>query len=325
MQHIQTLSHFPRQYSWIKKLYRAKIAFVGLIRMIAPDSIEKTLESLGAFLKRVENPVKDDWDPIELGMWVAKLEYPGVDVQAQVKIFRETLNTVLVDFPKSATVKEQTKFLLTVYRDVLGFQGDTTNYYNVKNSFLNDVLVRRKGIPITLSLVFMEMCRAVNLKAAGISFPGHFLIKIMDQDKDKDHSEEWFVDTFDGAKILSLEDCQERLETWTKGMIPFGPDALKVAHPREIVSRMLRNLRAIYFEKEDLTRLYWVLTALAELCPAESIESLRERAFLFARMGRYRAAIQDLRTVIKSSSSLHNRDHLEKILRYFELQKEVTN
>ena len=108
-------------------------------------------------------------------------------------------------------------------------------------------------------------------------------------------------------------------------MIPFGPEALKIAHPREIVSRMLRNLRAIYFEKEDLTRLYWVLTALAELCPQERTESLRERAFLFARMGRYRAAIQDLRAVIKSSSSVHNRDHLEKILRYFELQKEVTN
>ncbi len=293
--------------------------------MLAPDTLEKTLESLTAFLKQVEDPSKDDWDPIELGMWVAKLEYPALDVPAQVKIFRETLKTALSEFPKEASVKDKSKFVLTIYRDILGFQGDTTNYYNVKNSFMNDVLVRRKGIPITLSLVFMEMCRAVELKAAGISFPGHFLVKILDQDQDKDHDEEWFVDTFDGAKILSLEECKQRLETWTKGMIPFGPEALKIAHPREIVSRMLRNLRAIYFEKEDLTRLYWVLTALAELCPQERVESLRERAFLFARMGRYRAAIQDLRTVIKSSSSLHNRDHLEKILRYFELQKEVTN
>jgi regulator of sirC expression with transglutaminase-like and TPR domain len=295
--------------------------------MLAPDTLEKTLESLTSFLKRVEDPSKDDWDPIELGMWVAKLEYPALDVQAQVKIFRETLKTNLTDIPKDGTTKEKCKYLLSVYKDILGFQGDTTNYYNVKNSFMNDVLVRRKGIPITLSLVFMELCRSAELKAAGISFPGHFLVKILDQDndQDKDNGEEWFVDAFDGAKILSLEECKQRLETWTKGMIPFGPDALKVAHPREIVSRMLRNLRAIYFEKEDLTRLYWVLTALAELCPQERVESLRERAFLFARMGRYRAAIQDLRTVIKSSSSLHNRDHLEKILRYFELQKEVTN
>lgn len=295
--------------------------------MLAPDTLEKTLESLTSFLKRVEDPSKDDWDPIELGMWVAKLEYPALDVQAQVKVFRETLKTNLTDIPKNATAKEKCKYLLSVYKDTLGFQGDTTNYYNVKNSFMNDVIVRRKGIPITLSLVFMELCRSAELKAAGISFPGHFLVKILDQenDQDKENSEEWFVDAFDGAKILSLDECKQRLETWTKGMIPFGPDALKIAHPREIVSRMLRNLRAIYFEKEDLTRLYWVLTALAELCPQERVESLRERAFLFARMGRYRAAIQDLRTVIKSSSSLHNRDHLEKILRYFELQKEVTN
>lgn len=293
--------------------------------MIAPDTLEKTLESLANFLKKVEDPARDEWNPLELGMLVAKLEYPALDIDAQIKIFRETLKTVLPEYPKNATTKEQSKFLLTIFRDVLGFQGDTTNYYNVKNSFLNDVVIRRKGIPITMSLVFMELCRAVELKAAGISFPGHFLVKILDQDQDKDHGEEWFIDTFDGAKILSLDECKQRLETWTKGMIPFGPEALKIAHPREIVSRMLRNLRAIYFEKEDLTRLYWVLTALAELCPQERTESLRERAFLFARMGRYRAAIQDLRAVIKSSSSLHNRDHLEKILRYFELQKEVTN
>jgi|JI10StandDraft_1071094.scaffolds.fasta_scaffold185960_1 regulator of sirC expression with transglutaminase-like and TPR domain len=293
--------------------------------MIAPDTLEKTLESMGAFLRRVEDPAQDDWDPLELGLWIAKLEYPLLDVQVQKKTFLDNLKPVLKDFPKSASIKEKTTALLTLYRETLGFQGDTTNYYNVKNSFINDVFVRRKGIPITLSLVFMSLCREVGLKAAGISFPGHFLVKILDQENDKDFSEEWFVDAFDGARILSLEECKQRLENWTKGMIPFGPEALKVAHPRDIVSRTLRNLRAIYFEKEDLTRLYWVLTALVELCPNEKIESLRERAFLFARMGRYRAAIQDLRTVISSSPALHNRDHLEKILRYFELQKEVTN
>ena len=170
--------------------------------MIAPDTLEKTLESLASFLKKVEDPAVDDWDPIELGMWVAKLEYPALDVAAQVKVFRETIKHTLADYPKDASTKDKSKFLLTIFRDVLGFQGDTTNYYNVKNAFMNDVLIRRKGIPITMSLVFMELCRAVELKAAGISFPGHFLVKILDQDQDKDHNEEWFVDTFDGARIL---------------------------------------------------------------------------------------------------------------------------
>lgn len=293
--------------------------------MIAPDTLEITLEALGSFFRRVEDPARDEWDPIELGLWVSKLEYPALDVEVQKKAFRDLVSSALKEFPKEGSIKEKTSYLLTVYHDVLGFQGDTTNYYNVKNSFLNDVVIRRKGIPITLSLVFMGLCREAGMHAAGISFPGHFLLKILDQEKDKDYSEEWFVDAFDGARILSLEECKQRLENWTKGMIPFGPEALKVAHPRDIVSRMLRNLRAIYFEKEDLTRLYWVLTALAELCPDEKLEALRERAFLFARMGRYRAAIQDLRAVIKSPTTINNRDHLEKILRYFELQKEVTN
>lgn len=293
--------------------------------MIAANTLEKTLEALAAQLKRVEDPGRDDWDPFDLGLRISMLEYPTLDIEVQKKAFNDIMDGALKEFPKTASKREQCSYLLTVFRDVLGFQGDTTNYYNVKNSFLSDVIVRRKGIPITLSLVFMALARRVGMKAAGISFPGHFLVKIMGQEQDKDFSEEWFVDAFDGARIIGLEECRSRLETWTKGMVPFGPEALKIAHPRDIVSRVLRSLRAIYFEKEDLTRLYWVLTALADLCPTERTESLRERAFLFARMGRYRAAVQDLRTVLGSGTVINNRDHLEKILRYFELQKEVTN
>ncbi len=194
---------------------------------------------------------------------------------------------------------------------------------------MNDVLLRRKGIPITLSLVYMALCREVGLKALGIAFPGHFLVRIVSPEEEGGSAISWrqqrFVDCFDGARVLSVDDCEARLEAWTRGVLVFGPEALKVAHPQEIASRMLRNLKAIFSEKEDLPRLYWVLTALIELCPGESTESLKERGLLMGRMGRYANAAQDLKAYIRSCQDSQRVAHAERLLRFFESQREFTN
>jgi regulator of sirC expression with transglutaminase-like and TPR domain len=198
----------------------------------------------------------------------------------------------------------------------------------LENSFLNDVYLRRKGIPISLSLVFMGLARYVGLKTVGISFPGHFLVKMSPNCEDEeflDSQNQFFVDTFEGGRLLSVDDCKQRLEEWTRGLVPFGPEVLRVAHPRDIISRMLRNLRAIYAEKEDLPRLYWVLSALIETCPSEKVESLKERGFLMARMGRYTPAVEDLRAHLALTTDPRKYEQVEKILRYFEIQKEQMN
>lgn len=292
-------------------------------------SLEQTLAELEKLLSQVNDPVKDKWDPIALGLLLARLEYEHLNVDHEISNFSNLVKTIVEKFPKDVALKEKTAYLLTSFTEVLGFKGDTNNYYNVKNSFLNDVFVRRKGIPISLSLVFMGIAYRAGMNAVGISFPGHFLVRMIPQNLQEEQEVEatgpWYVDTFEEGKILSLDDCQERLNSWTRGMIPFSPDVLKTAHPRDIVSRMLRNLRAIYQEKEDLPRMYWVLTSLIELCPADRLEALKERGFLFARMGRFRAAIEDLRNYMRTNNSNQNMDHIEKMLRYFELQKELTN
>src|ERR1700749_4155476 len=98
--------------------------------MIAPNTLEKTLEALAIQLKRVEDPARDDWDPLDLGLRVAMLEYPTLDIEMQKKAFNDVVDTALKEFPKNASKREQSSYLLTAFRDVLGFQGDTTNYYN---------------------------------------------------------------------------------------------------------------------------------------------------------------------------------------------------
>jgi len=290
--------------------------------------MDSTIAEITAILSKVKSPTLDDWDPLRLGLLLAKLEYEDLDVDAQMKAFYEQVDPLLVACPQTDQIWEKVAFVSRIFNEDLGFKGDTNNYYNIKNSFLNDVLLRRKGIPITLSLVYMSLCRKVGLKAIGIAFPGHFLVRIISPDEEGSAiswRQQRFVDAFDSAKVLNVDDCEKRLEEWTRGVLVFGPEALKVAHPQEITSRMLRNLKAIFQEKEDLPRLYWVLTGLIELCPSEGIESLKERGLLMGRMGRYANAAADLKAYMSSCQDAQRVAHAERLLRFFESQREFTN
>jgi len=283
----------------------------------------EVVQRIEKILAEVPSVDSCDWCPVELGLLIAQLEYPKLNIKKEKQKFLELFDEARKEFPKELAFADQVKWVGEYFSQDLGFQGDKKNYYNVRNSFLNDVYIRRKGIPVSLTLILMGLFRRLELPAYGVAFPGHFLLMVQDTEKD---GTSYFLDSFDQAKILSIEDCQDKLDAWTKGMIPFHESLLELSHPREIVSRVLRNLRAVYQEKEDLPRLYWVLTALYELSPVERLEALKERAFLHARMGRFGAAVQDLKLFLtKKKLSRKNLEHLEKMLRYFELQKDVTN
>ncbi len=292
------------------------------------SNLGNTLAKINELLGSVRNPILNDWDPLELGLLLSKLEYEDLDVEREKTHFYRTLESFIEDFDRSRPLWDQVNDLIKIYSESLGFKGDTTNYYNFKNSFLSDVLVRRKGIPISLSLVFMALCRRVGLRSVGISFPGHFLVRIVspgDFEGSVDWQQHRYIDCFEGGRILTVKDCEARLEQWTRGVLRFGPDSLKVAHPQEIASRTLRNLRAIFQEKEDLPRLYWVLSALIEVCPTERTESYKERGLLLGRMGRYHAAAVDLKTYLTICPDPQKASHAERLLLLFESQRDVTN
>jgi len=290
---------------------------------------------LREILDAVKDPLADDWDPIEVGLLISKLEHADLDLVHQQNLFASFVKQVEEGLPRNSSLREQTKHILRVFSQDLQFQGDKSNYYNIKNSFLSDVFLRRKGIPITLSLVFMGICRSLGFKALGISFPGHFLVRMAptkghfeamgDKEVAEDWRSQWFIDCFDSGAILSVQDCERRLLEWTRGVLPFGPEVLKVAHPVEIVSRILRNLRAIFSEKEDLPRLYWVLSALIDLCPQDATDSYRERGLLFGRMGRFGAACDDFKKFLSLSTDLEKKRHVESLMRLFESQQELAN
>ena len=223
-------------------------------------------------------------DVFEGAMKIARVEYPGLDAEP----YRARLDT----FAKKAAGALKGKGIDAVHRlnrfffDELGFHGNAEDYYDPRNSYLNDVIDRRTGIPITLSTVYCEIARRVGLAAYGVGFPGHFLVKCLAGRR------RIIVDCF-GGKILEREDCQELLDSVQAERRSVSEGMFAIASPRDILSRMLNNLRRIHAERRDFGRaLRWIEMDM-ELRPDEP-QNFRERGMLFVQTEDFGKAMADL-------------------------------
>lgn len=168
-----------------------------------------------------------------------------------------------------------------------GFTGNADDYYDPENSYLNRVLDRKLGIPISLSVIWIEVGRRLNWPVAGVGFPGRFLIRFDDPDRFV------LVDAFSDGNPLSLDDCQTILDDQLEGKVKFAPPLLDPIDSRAILVRALNNLRAIYLVHHDWPRLEDVLARLAAIDQAEGRHRL-ELATLRYRRGDVRRARIDL-------------------------------
>jgi regulator of sirC expression with transglutaminase-like and TPR domain len=194
----------------------------------------------------------------------------------------------------------------------MGFGGNVNNYYDPDNSFLNAVLRTRRGIPITLAVLWLELAQGLGLKARGVNFPGHFMVKV------NLPNGQVVIDPFTGQS-LSREDLSERLEPYKRrnGLVddfdvPVGL-YLQAATPREILARLLRNLKEIHRTQEDWLRLIAVLDRLLILLPDAWIE-YRDRGLAWAEMGDVRLAVGDLETYVDHADDTLDRDAIAQRL-----------
>jgi len=170
----------------------------------------------------------------------------------------------------------------------LGFKGARRDYQATENSYLHRVIERRRGIPITLSLLYMELGKAAGLRLQGVCFPGHFLVKLKLSDG------MMFIDVFGGGTTLSSEDLRTRLRLSLppSADVPLGP-YLRAASDREILARLLRNLKAIHWEAQEWPAALEVMNRLVAVVPDQAQER-RDRARLYERLECPRAAVSDL-------------------------------
>src|SRR5262245_41928826 len=177
----------------------------------------------------------------ESALLMACEEYPQLEISPYLDRLDEIADFVRPRLNPSGSALDTIAAINDVLFGVVGFRGNTENYEDPRNSFFNDVLERRVGIPITLSAVYLEVARRVSFPVSGVGMPGHFLVKYADR------SEEIFLDPFNGGQILSREDCARRFAEMF-GDQEFSERMLAIASPRQMLFRMLNNLKTIYMK-----------------------------------------------------------------------------
>ena len=238
----------------------------------------------------------DGFALLEAAVAVAQDEYPGLDPQsvlADIDRFGARLRERL---PADASPLHRLRTLNRFFFGELGFAGNVNDYYDRRNSYVCDVIASRRGIPITLALLYCELASQAGLTARGVSFPGHFLVKLrMPQG-------EVVIDPFSG-RSLSREDLDERLAPYRQrhGLVgdfetPLGL-FLQAAPARDVLARLLRDLKEIHRSAEDWARLLAVQQRLVLLLP-QCAEERRDRGLVWAELGRPGDAVADLQAYI---------------------------
>jgi regulator of sirC expression with transglutaminase-like and TPR domain len=224
---------------------------------------------------------------------IARMAYPDLDAGPYLARLEEMAEQVRTRMRKNPTARESIALLNRVLFQEEGLHGNREDFYDPRNSFLNDVLDRKLGIPITLSVVYMEVARRVGFRVAGVGMPGHFLLKHYDVG-----AGEIFIDAFNRGSILGPDDCQQRLDEVYGGQDDMRAEYLQPVTRREILSRILNNLRQIYLTQQDGRRGLAVLDLLLAIPPG-SPELLRERGLVRLNLDQYLGAAQDLAKYLK--------------------------
>ena len=245
-------------------------------------------------------------------------DYPELDVQQVLGDVDQLLARLKRRLPGDASPLQKLRLLNQFFFQDLGFGGNVNDYYDPDNSYLNALLRRRRGIPITLAVLWLELATGLNLNARGVSFPGHFMVKV------NLPKGQVVMDPFNGQS-LSREELAERLEPYrqqarAKGLEKHNADFdvpmglyLQSAAPRDIIGRMLYNLKEIHTTQEDWSRLVAVLDRLIVLQP-DTWTDYRDRGLALAEQGHRQSAVTDLKTYLAHCGGAPDADAIEKRL-----------
>ena len=175
--------------------------------------------------------------------------------------------------------------------DELGFTGNVDRYDDPRNSYLDDVLERKLGIPLTLSILFIEVARRAGLPAEGVGLPGHFIVRVEEEGR------RLLIDPFHGGHIITIEDCRDLVVRTTGRASLFRKDSVDAATPRAMLTRLLLNLKRIHLAQGDYIRALAVVERLLVVAPGDAKE-IRDRGLLLAHLGQSGAAVQDLESYL---------------------------
>jgi regulator of sirC expression with transglutaminase-like and TPR domain len=249
----------------------------------------------------------EDVDLVRASLVVARTEYPGLDIEAYASRVDEVARRVAARVPDYDSQRALAA-VNSVLFDELKLRGNREDYYDPRNSFLNDVLDRGLGIPITLSIVYMEVARRIGLPLTGVGMPGHFLLKHYRED-----GQESLIDCFNRGDIVSRQDCQSRLDEIYSGEMQLRPEFLHPISRRQILTRVLNNLKTVYLSTRNFRKALPIADLILVIHP-HSPEDVKQRALLRYSLGLQRLAAEDLDEYLKISPSASDVDDIRQMV-----------
>jgi regulator of sirC expression with transglutaminase-like and TPR domain len=244
----------------------------------------------------------------EGALWIAAEAHPGLDVSHWLGwvdgLGHRAAERLAPDMDVDRAASAVARFLF----EEEGFRGNAEDYYDPRNSFLNDVLERRLGIPITLSIVYVAVAARAGLEAVGVGLPGHFVVRAERRGRHR------LLDPFHAGALLDHAGCEALVARVRPGGGPFDPIWLAPVTTRQILVRMLSNLKAVYLALGDWPRALAAVERITLLVP-DALEELRDRGTLHARLGQGPAAVRDWEAYLKRAPGAPDSEEVRDQLR----------
>lgn len=222
----------------------------------------------------------------EAALWIGAEEDGPVDVDTYLDRLDALAAELRPRLVPELTARERLDQLLAYVFRELGFHGNESDYYDPKNSYFHRVLDRRCGLPISLALLLIELARRVGLRIAGVGFPAHFLAVDLDLPQ-------LFIDPFHGGRLLTEYECRVMLRQKTQGRVEFDRNLLRPVGGRQLLVRMLTNLKSVHLSRGDLERALAASDRILLLSPGAA-EEYRDRGLCQLQRRAFRAAVADL-------------------------------
>lgn len=227
-------------------------------------------------------------------LYIAGEEYPEIDVASHLGELDSFAAQISQSVAVEAAPADLARAIAAYLCDEVGFHGNSDDYYNPNNSFLNCVLETRTGIPIALSLVFLEVARRLGLRCSGVGLPGHFIVGL-------DESGE-YMDPFNAGTILSISDCQNLVRRMSAGELEWTDEFLIPCTKYDILFRMLNNLKGIHMQAKEFAKAVGDIQRMAIISPG--LPSLyQEQAWCHAEQQEFRLAIATLETYLDTANN----------------------
>jgi regulator of sirC expression with transglutaminase-like and TPR domain len=249
-----------------------------------------------------------DVDLLRVGLELARDAYPGLDPEpyvARVEALADRARERCAAVDRPRQVLGQINWVLFVEE---GFQGNTEDYYDPRNSYVNEVIDRRTGIPITLSVVYARVAGRLGMEVAGVNLPAHFMLRV-----GRDPSAV-FIDPFHSGALLDRDGCRRQVARLLGKDLVVTDDHLAPCHPAQVVARMLRNLKSIYLHAHDYLAAIPVQRRLAALLGDDPDEQ-RDLGLLFLRADRPAEAVAPLQSYLDVSPPRPDAEHIDALLR----------